>query len=321
MKSVTIQKNDAGQRLNKYIEKSFPAIPSSLMYKSIRTKNIKVNRKRCTPDQKLSEGDVVDLWLKDEFFVPPPRRYEFTGASDRLSIIYEDDNLMIVNKPQGLIVHPDENYEPDTLIFRIQKYLNRTGAYNPDNECSFTPALVNRIDRNTSGLVIAAKNANALRILNAKMKAREIHKQYLCIVCGRPNPPEATIEDYLEKNEAQNRVYIDKKRNPNAKTIVTHYRTILTIGDFSLVEVDLLTGRTHQIRAHMASIGHPLLGDGKYGTNRINRRSGYLKQALCSYKLTFDFKTDAEELQYLNGRTFEIQDIPFVQAFYSGEIH
>ena len=320
MKSVTIQKNDAGQRLNKFIEKSFPLIPASLMYKSIRTKNIKVNKKRCTPDQKLSEGDVVDLWLKDEFFVRPPHKYEFMGASDRLDVIYEDDNLLIANKPQGLIVHPDETYEPDTLVYRIQKYLYHKGEYDPQKENSFTPALVNRIDRNTSGMVIAAKTANALRILNAKMKSREIHKQYLCLVCGRPNPAEATLEGYLEKNEKQNRVYIEKKRSAAGKTILTHYKVLDTVGGLSLVEVDLLTGRTHQIRAHMASIGHPLLGDGKYGVNKVNRVSGYLRQALCSYKLTFAFTSDAEELQYLSGRTFEIDDIPFVRDFYAGKI-
>lgn len=317
---MVIQKNDAGQRLSKFIEKSFPAIPASLMYKSIRTKNIKVNRKRCTPDQKLCEGDLVDIWLKDEFFVQPPHKYDFTQASDRIDVVYEDENVLIVNKPQGLIVHQDEQYESDTLIFRIQKYLYNKGEYNPDDEHSFAPALVNRIDRNTSGMVISAKNAAALRILNAKMKSREIHKKYLCIVCGRPNPPEATLEGYLEKNESQNRVYIETKRSATGKTIRTHYKVLDTVGQFSLVEVDLLTGRTHQIRAHMASIGHPLLGDGKYGTNKINRGSGYSKQVLCSYQLTFAFTTDAEELNYLSGKRFELEDIPFVKDFYAGKI-
>lgn len=320
VKQIVINKNDAGQRLNKFIEKTFPAIPPSLMYKSIRTKNIKINRKRCTPDQKLCEGDLLDIWLKDEFFVQPPHKYEFANASDKLIVVYEDDNILIANKPQGLIVHPDENYEPDTLIFRIQKYLFQKGEYDPEKENSFTPALVNRIDRNTAGLVIAAKNAAALRILNAKMKSREIHKKYLCIVCGRPEPKEATLEGYLEKNEQQNRVYIEKKRSESGKTIRTHYKVIDTVNDFSLVEVDLLTGRTHQIRAHMASIGHPLLGDGKYGTNKVNRSTGYFRQALCSYKLTFAFTSDAEELNYLNGRSFEIENIPFVSDFYAGKI-
>lgn len=320
MKQIIIQKNDAGQRLNKFIEKSFPAIPTSLMYKSIRTKNIKVNRKRCTPDQKLCEGDLVDIWLKDEFFTPPQHKYEFSNASDKLNVVYEDENILIADKPQGLLVHPDENYETDTLIFRIQKYLNEKGEYIPDKENSFTPALVNRIDRNTAGLVIAAKNAASLRILNAKMKSREIHKKYLCIVCGRPSPAEATLEGYLEKNEKQNRVYIEKKRSDSGKTIRTHYKVLDTINNFSLVEIDLLTGRTHQIRAHMASISHPLLGDGKYGTNRVNRAAGYYKQALCSYKLTFDFTTDAEELNYLNGKCFETQNIPFLKDFYAGKI-
>ncbi|MGN0473908.1 MAG: pseudouridine synthase, partial [Acutalibacteraceae bacterium] len=208
MKSITINKNDAGQRLNKFIEKTFPAIPASMMYKSIRTKNIKVNKKRCTPHQRLCEGDLVDIWLKDEFFEQPPKKYDFINASDKLDIVYEDENILIANKPQGLIVHPDDKYESDTLIFRIQKYLYKNGKYDPENEQSFTPSLVNRIDRNTCGMVISAKNSTALRILNAKMKSREIQKKYLCIVCGRPNPAEATLEGFLEKNEEQNRVYI-----------------------------------------------------------------------------------------------------------------
>ena len=320
MKQIIINKNDAGQRLNKFIEKTFPTIPSSLMYKSIRTKNIKINRKRCTPDQKLCEGDLLDIWLKDEFFVQPPHRYEFTKASDHLDVVFEDENILIANKPQGLIVHPDENYELDTLIYRIQKYLHQKGEYDPEKENSFTPALVNRIDRNTSGLVIAAKNSVSLRILNAKMKSREIHKKYLCAVSGKPVPAEATLEGYLEKNEQQNRVYIEKKRSESGKTIRTHYRVIDTINNFSLVEIDLLTSRTHQIRAHMASIGHPLLGDGKYGTNRVNRAAGYYKQALCSYKLTFEFTSDAEELNYLNGMSFEVENVPFLNDFYSGKI-
>ena len=320
MKQIIINKNDAGQRLNKFIEKTFPAIPPSLMYKSIRTKNIKINRKRCTPDQKLCEGDLLDIWLKDEFFVQPPHKYEFTNAASRLDVVFEDENLLIVNKPQGLIVHPDEHYEPDTLIFRIQKYLFEKGEYDPEKENSFTPALVNRIDRNTSGLVIAAKNAAALRILNAKMKSREIHKKYLCLVCGTPVPAEATLEGFLEKNEQQNRVYIESRRSENGKTIRTHYKVLATVNQFSLVEVDLLTGRTHQIRAHMASIGHPLLGDGKYGTNRINRSAGYLRQALCSYKLSFVFTSDAEELNYLNGRSFEVGHVPFLDDLYAGRI-
>ena len=210
--------------------------------------------------------------------------------------------------------------EENTLIFRIQKYLFEKGEYDPEKENSFTPALVNRIDRNTSGLVIAAKNAAALRILNAKMKSREIHKKYLCLVCGTPVPAEATLEGFLEKNEQQNRVYIESRRSENGKTIRTHYKVLATVNQFSLVEVDLLTGRTHQIRAHMASIGHPLLGDGKYGTNRINRSAGYLRQALCSYKLSFAFTSDAEELNYLNGRSFEVGHVPFLDDFYAGRI-
>ena len=246
--------------------------------------------------------------------------YDFLTASRRLDIVYEDDRVLLLNKEAGLLVHPDDKEYRDTLLLRMQRYLYEKGEYSPEKENSFTPALVNRIDRNTSGIVIAAKTAEALRILNAKLKQREIHKYYLCIVHGRMERPEALLEGYLEKNEAQNRVYISDRAKEGALSNRTHYRVLEARGSLSLLEIELLTGRTHQIRAHLASIGHPLLGDGKYGTNALNKGTGFRKQALCSYKLAFDFRTPAGELDYLNGRVFTLDDVPFVRAFRNGEI-
>ena len=265
MKSFTITKNDAGQRLDKYIRKSLPDLPQSLMYKYIRMKRIKINSKRAEISTKLCEGDTVDMYINDEFFTVKETRYDFTGASRSLDIVYEDENILLLNKKSGLLSHPDDKEYIDTLIGRVKRYLYEKGEYNPDNEASFTPALVNRIDRNTVGIVIAAKNAEALRVLNQKMKDRELHKRYMCIVHGIMKDRERTLTGYLEKNEAQNRVYIEKNAGRNTKTIRTRYRLIATAGQLSLLEVELLTGRTHQIRVHMASIGHPLLGDGLYG--------------------------------------------------------
>ena len=318
MVRIDIGRNDAGQRVDKFITKAFPSLPQSAMYKAIREKNVKLNRKRCEISTRLREGDVLELYIRDELLGTrrSEEKCELLLASKALSAVYEDGNIIIADKPAGVIVHPDEQYQTDTLIARIQRYLYEKGEYDPADEHSFAPALANRIDRNTAGLVIAAKNAEALRVLNEKIKAREIDKRYLCIVHGVPEKREQTLEGFLEKNESQNRVYIEKKAGKNTRTIRTHYRVIAASDELSLLEVELLTGRTHQIRAHMASIGHPLLGDGKYGENRLNRKYGAVRQMLYSYKLTFTFPTDAGALDYLRGRTVEVS-VPFAEEFLS----
>lgn len=321
MKTFTITSNDADQRLDKYLTKSLPLLPQPLLYKYIRKKRIKVNGKRAVISTRLRTGDVIDLYLNDEFFAQPEKRYDFMGASSRLQIVYEDENLLLLDKKAGLLCHPDEQEYVDTLITRVKRYLYDKGAFDPAKEQSFTPALVNRIDRNTGGIVIAAKNAATLRVLNAKMKNRELHKRYLCLVLGRMEQEEATLEGFLFKDEKKNRVYVREHMCPGAKTIRTHYRTLQYRNGLSLVEVELLTGRTHQIRAHFASIGHPLLGDGKYGSNTQNKKyGGYKKQCLYSYQLQFDFQTDAEHLAYLDGKRFTVRDVWFRTAFEEGTI-
>lgn len=315
MKEIMITENDGGQRLDKFLTKSFPNLPQSMLYKSIRKKDIKRNGKRCEISTRLLPGDLLTLYLKDEFFQKSPEAYDFMKAPKSISILYEDENIMILDKKPGLIVHPDSNYHFDSLIARVQHYLYDKGTYDPKSENSFAPALVNRIDRNTGGIVMAAKNAAALRIMNEKVKLRELHKLYLCIVCGRLKKREDVLTGYLEKNEAQNRVYISRKGTEQAKSIRTKYRVLAEQGDYSLLEVNLLTGRTHQIRAHFASIGHPLLGDGKYGKNTLNKAAKFPYQALYSYRLIFDFKTDAGELNYLSGKEFEAENIWFLEEF------
>ena len=308
MREIIVQKNDAGQRLDKFLSKALPSLPPSKLYKSIRLKKIKVNRHRAEISQILNVGDTLQLFLSEDFFKDGRNdgKAQALGAvRANLDIIYEDENILLVNKRPGVSVHEDADGEGSTLILHIQAYLFSKGEYDPENENSFAPALCNRIDRNTGGIVIAAKNAEALRVMNEKIKAREIDKFYLCAVHGTPSPREATLSAYLLKDSRDNTVRIYEKNAPrDAKKILTRYRTLATENGFSLLEVELLTGRTHQIRAHMAHIGHPLRGDGKYGINRADRAEGYKYQALWSYRLRFAFQGEENILSYLNGKEF-----------------
>lgn len=316
MKEFTITQNDAGQRLDRFLSKAVPLLPESLMQKYIRLKRIKLGGKRVERNTRLNVGDVLQLYINDEFFETPKAENAYlTVSAPKLNIVYEDENILLVDKKPGLAVHPHDGAEyGKTLIDHIQAYLYAKREWRPREENSFTPALCNRIDRNTGGIVIAAKNAEALRILNQKIKDREIDKRYLCIVHGTPKPPEGRLEGYLFKDAKENRVYITKKMQPGAKTAVMFYRTLQSKNGLSLVECELLTGRTHQIRAQMATAGCPLLGDGKYG--KLDKRYDRKYQALYSYKLRFAFTTEAGILEYLNGKSFEVASVDFVQEYF-----
>ena len=319
MHELKIGKNDAGQRLDKFITKALD-MPMSLLYKSIRMKKIKVNRKRAEISTRLSEGDTVQCFLPDEFFTKTAEEDSLGRITPHLDIIFEDENIILLNKRPGVSVHEDEKGSTNTLITHVQAYLYQKGEYDPEGEMSFAPALCNRIDRNTGGIVIAAKNAEALRVMNEKIKLREIDKFYLAAVHGIPTPTEATISGYLLKDDKNNIVRVYDKNPPRgAKKIRTKYKVVARNDSTALVEVELLTGRTHQIRAHMAHIGHPLVGDGKYGINKSDRQKGYKYQALYSYKLRFNFSEGTETvLDYLNGKEFSIskKDIYFTERFF-----
>ena len=317
MREFTIGKNDAGQRLDRFVAKNLPLLPPALLQKYIRLKRIKVNGKGSKRDVRLETGDILQLYINDEFFDKPNEENLFlTVFKPQLNIVYEDDNLLLVDKRPGLSVHADETEKVNTLINHIQAYLYQKREWNPKWENAFAPALCNRIDRNTGGIVIAAKNAEALRIINEKIRAHELEKSYLCITVGCPKRPEGKIEGFLLKDEAKKEVRFFHKPVPGGKTAVTLYKTLESRNGLSLVECRLLTGRTHQIRVSMAEIGCPLLGDGKYGKGDVNRRYHETRQALYSYKLRFDFPTDAGLLNYLKGQEFTVENVPFREKYF-----
>lgn len=309
MKSITVTKNDAEKRLDKFLQKTFETLPKSMMFKQIRKKNIKVNRKRCTPEQILAEGDIIELYLNDDLLQPKRVHYDFLNAPKDLHIVYEDENIILLNKPQGMLCHPDGREYVNTLLSSLKRYLYDKGEYSPKEENSFAPALANRIDRNTSGIVIGAKNAEALRILSAKIKSREIEKYYLTIVEGRMEKESETLSAYLIKDERKNTVKVLDAAVDGAKRIETKYTVRDYANGYSLLEIELMTGRTHQIRAQLAAIGHPLLGDGKYG-----KTHGRYRQELCSYKVKFSFD-DEGVLGYLSGKKFTLDYCPVLSKF------
>lgn len=308
MKSFIITDKDAGGRVDRFISKTFDKLPKSLMYKEIRKKNIKVNKKRCTPEQVLSSGDLLELYLKDDVLEIRKKHYDFLKASTDLDIIYEDDNIILINKKVGVLCHPDGKDYIDNIVARLKRYLYDKKEWDPETS-TFTPSLANRIDRNTGGIVIGAKNSQALKIINDKIKAREIEKYYLTVVHGKMSKKSDLLSAYLTKNEKKNMVTVTDNQAPNSKKIITEYTVLDYYPDASLLEVKLHTGRTHQIRAHLAHIGHPLYGDGKYGNEK-----GRYRQALYSYKLHFNF-SDENILSYLNHKTFQANNIELLDDY------
>ena len=316
MKEFTIGPNDSGQRLDRFLAKAVPLLPASLAQKYIRIKRIKLNGGRAERDTRLNTGDVLQLYINDEFFDKPREDNGYlTVAAPKLNIVYEDDNILLVDKRPGLAVHPHDGAEYGrTLIDHIQAYLYQKGQWRPREENAFTPALCNRIDRHTGGIVIAAKTAEALRVMNQKIKDREMDKRYLAVVEGLPKPKQGSLKGYLFKDAKKNRVFVSDSPQPGAKSCQTDYQVLSSGNGLSLVECKLITGRTHQIRAQFAYAGHPLLGDGKYG--KLDKRFDRNYQALYSYKLTFTFITDAGALAYLDGKSFSVKEVDFVKEYF-----
>ena len=317
MREFTIGKNDAGQRLDRWLAKSVPLLPAPLAQKYIRLKRVKCNGRGAKRDTRLEQGDLLQLYINDEFFDAPNESNAYlTIAHPKLDILYEDEHLLLVNKSAGQVVHADESGSPNTLINHILAYLFQKGAYRPREENAFVPALCNRIDRNTSGIVIAAKTAEALRVMNQKIRDREMEKRYLCVAVGHLQPESGTLRCILLRDEKRKQVSVYHKAVPGGRSAVTLYRTLAQRDGLSLIECELVTGRTHQIRASLADAGCPLLGDGKYGNERINRLYHRRQQALCSWSLTFRFTTDAGALNHLNGKSWQVPCVDFVQEYF-----
>ena len=315
MRKFVANKNDSGLRLDKFIKKVLKFAPDSLIYKYIRKKRIKVNGKKEEISYKLIEGDILEFYVNDElFFDAQAEENSFLKIKPDLDIIYEDGNIMLLNKKVGVIVHDDENENFNTLINHIWAYLYKKGEYDYENELSFKPSLCNRLDRNTGGIIIAAKNSEALRAVNEAIKNNETEKKYLCLAVGKFSEKEKTLKAYHFKDEQKKEVYIKDKKLTGYKEIITEYRVLHESNmngiDCSLLEIHLITGRTHQIRAHLAHIGHSLVGDGKYGRNEINKKLNAKYQYLYSYKLRFETKDINNPLYYLNGKSFEVTKLP-----------
>ncbi len=290
MLTFKINKNDSSQRADKFLLKATNA-PPSLIYRAFRKKDVKINKKWIKEDRILAEGEELSVYISDEF---AKTKTENT-VSGEVEIVYEDENIAVMNKPKGLPSQPDRTHS-DALSERFRAYLAESGAYVPSEENSFSPALCNRLDTNTSGLVIGAKNAEALREMNAAIRSRLVRKFYLCRTEGIPDPPAGVLSSTLRKDRTKNLSVIGK----GGKAASLEYRVLSSDGNTAVLEVELHTGRSHQIRAQLAAVGCPLAGDGKYGAR--GRNGG---QALTAYKLIFMIERGA--LSYLYGKEISIK--------------
>lgn len=317
MREYIITRQDDGKRLDKWLIAELPLLTMGLREKYLRLKRIKVNGKGAKRDLRLKEGDVLNLYINDEYFEKPKKVDPFLSKiKPRLDILYEDENIMLVDKRPGLMVHPDEGEKVNTLITHVQAYLYQKGAYDSMDKSAFAPALCNRIDRFTGGIVIVAKTENAMRILNQKIRDREIEKLYLCIIHGSIQPAGGQLHHYISKSDDKNKVSVSKHPLPGAQEALTGYQTLAIKDGLSLMACELFTGRTHQIRAQFAFAGHPLLGDNQYGNARQNEKFNRSFQALYAYRLVFSFQTDAGELNYLKGKAFQVPRVRFVEDYF-----
>lgn len=300
MKEFVVRKNENGMRLQKYAEKILLSAPQSEIYKSLRKKKIKVNGKRVTDGKTvLCTGDVIEMYINDEFFDGEKEFYIWQNLPPEIDTVYEDEHIIILSKPSGMLSQSDME---DSLEGRMRAYLLQTGEFDAEHASVFVPSLCHRIDRNTEGLVIAAKDAESLKIIGQKIRDKEIKKFYLCRLVKSPKEPEGTLVGYIKKDAKRQRMVFSEQETPGSVFCETKYKVWSENGEV-FARVQLLTGRTHQIRASFAALGCPLAGDVKYGAPK-DGKSGY--QSLRAYKLVFDFAKESGILGYLNGKVFEI---------------
>ncbi|MCL1830579.1 MAG: RluA family pseudouridine synthase, partial [Oscillospiraceae bacterium] len=312
VKSFTVTALDDNQRLNRYLMKTVPLLSGTLMYRYLRTGHIKVNGKKIKADYRLKRGDKISLYFSDEFFEVKEEKLGFLNASRILKIIYQDKNIAILQKESGLLSHSDISTDDDTLINRFLRHLYEKGEYDPSIVSSFTPALCNRLDKDTEGLVIAAKTPKALRELNLMIRNQHIIKEYLAVVSAKP-PKDGIYYAYLKDNPSAGAkgVVVSDKEDDRSKQIMTGIQSIYADRNLYVVRVELITGRKHQIRAHLAHLGCPVLGDVLYGDKQLARKYTVDSQILMSHKVSFSLanhSADYPTLKYLDGRSYEIKN-------------
>ena len=314
MKSFTAGPNENGVRLSRFVEGVTKDMPRSMMYKAFRNKRIKVNGKRAEPDTRLSAGDLIELYINDEFFPvgKPAAKTAKPRRQPPVTVVYEDENFAVLYKPAHLLCHSDRTGDAN-LVDAFAAYLEAKGEYDPHAEKRFAPALCNRLDRGTEGLVLAAKSYAALRDLNAIIRDDMMKKEYLTSTVGAP--PQGRFVAWLQHSEKNNKVRIHARESDGYKQIITEVAVIRQAGPFALCRIGLITGRTHQIRAHLAYLGHPVLGDIKYGNHKMNERTGLKTQAPCAQRLTFGRIPEENTLQYLSGRVIKLNDPEIVKTY------
>lgn len=314
MESITIGENEGNQRLDKFLKKYYKQAPLSSIYKIIR-KDLKVNGKRKTESYILQKGDVLTLYIAESLDKRYKKEKRMTKSKKQFKVVYEDENILIVDKPTGLLVHGDAREKKNTLLNQVQGYLYEKNEYDPRKESTFTPSSVNRLDRNTSGLVIFGKNLQAVQSLNEMMRERDsIRKLYMTCVLGTVKK-ERRLLGAMEKEEQTGKVRMVPMGS--GKSMETIIRPVTQSGPYSRIEVEILTGRTHQIRVQLANEGIYIIGDPKYGKAKENAyfksKYGIENQLLHSYKLIFG--TCKSPLTYLNGKVIETELPPlFVEV-------